>query len=102
MAKSFHCLDLSLGSFGAGKRRELPAPSQSHPAMHSSITAVSRRKRAAMWTFVRSPLPCRGLNLLAAGDPFASMAASRRGHDWYTRYKASGWSTAYTPAVQIV
>ena len=71
-------------------------------AIHSSVRVVSRRRRAAMRTFRGSPLrrPCRRQILLAGGNPFAKMPASRWGHDGHTRYRASGWSTAYTPAMQ--
>ena len=43
-----------------------------------------------------------GRILLAGGNPFAKVPASRWGHDGHTRYRASGWSMAYTPAMQIV
>jgi hypothetical protein len=44
--------------------------------------------------------PFRRQKLVTVGNPFAKMPASRRGYDWYTRYMVSGWSTAYSPAMQ--
>jgi hypothetical protein len=44
--------------------------------------------------------PCQRQKLHAGGDPLARMPASRWGRDGHTRSRASGWSTAYTPAMQ--